>query len=239
MCICPGAPTPVSCPSRVHSQHHPLPQPLISHLGCRTPANRTSPLPAALLCPRPCQRPLCSVPGGAVRSGCWGSRRGPHAPALLNPQPRKNPRSSGASPIRGLWSGVKDSERKRGLKLSPGHMRPGRGLPRRQRLERGLQMLLHPDLPRPHHSAQCHLLQGASPVATAMFPSSSASTARAAQLGPGCALQDPGLSPAEEGPLPEPRHSAPPSCRVTARHACPLDRGYARAGTGRHSVLRA
>lgn len=34
-----------------------------------------------------------------------------HSPALLKPQPRKKPRSSGASPIRGLWSGVKDSAR--------------------------------------------------------------------------------------------------------------------------------
>ena len=40
-----------------------------------------------------------------------GKLRCPYSPALLKPQPRKNPRSSGASPIRGLWSGVNDSER--------------------------------------------------------------------------------------------------------------------------------
>lgn len=31
-------------------------------------------------------------------------------PALLKPQPRKKPLTSGVSPIRGLWSAVKDSE---------------------------------------------------------------------------------------------------------------------------------
>lgn len=31
-------------------------------------------------------------------------------PALLKPQPRKKPLTSGASPIRGLWSAVNDSE---------------------------------------------------------------------------------------------------------------------------------
>lgn len=45
------------------------------------------------------------------------SPSGAPSPALLKPQPRKNPRSSGASPIRGLWSGVKDSEKKEGLRL--------------------------------------------------------------------------------------------------------------------------
>lgn len=33
----------------------------------------------------------------------------PTVPALLNPHPKKNPRTSGASPMRGLWSAVKDS----------------------------------------------------------------------------------------------------------------------------------
>lgn len=32
-----------------------------------------------------------------------------HLPALLKPQPRKKPLTSGASPISGLWSAVKDS----------------------------------------------------------------------------------------------------------------------------------
>lgn len=41
--------------------------------------------------------------------GCWDGLP-LHSPALLKAQPRKNPQSSGASPIRGLWSGVKDSE---------------------------------------------------------------------------------------------------------------------------------
>lgn len=36
------------------------------------------------------------------------SRR--HLPALLKPQPRKNPLTSGASPISGLWSAVNDSK---------------------------------------------------------------------------------------------------------------------------------
>jgi len=35
-------------------------------------------------------------------------------PALLKPQPRKKPRTSGASPMSGLWSAVNDSARQRG-----------------------------------------------------------------------------------------------------------------------------
>lgn len=34
-------------------------------------------------------------------------------PALLKPQPRKKPRTSGASPMSGLWSAVNDSARQR------------------------------------------------------------------------------------------------------------------------------
>lgn len=38
-------------------------------------------------------------------------------PALLKPQPRKKPRTSGASPISGLWSAVKDSDKIKKLTL--------------------------------------------------------------------------------------------------------------------------
>lgn len=44
-------------------------------------------------------------------------RQGPFRsllPALLKPQPKKKPRTSGASPMSGLWSAVKDSTRQRG-----------------------------------------------------------------------------------------------------------------------------
>lgn len=75
------------------------PQPLLS-----------PPLSAAtgLLCPPPPELwEWQDHPLGGQEDCC------PDSPALLKPQPRKNPRSSGASPIRGLWSGVKDSERER------------------------------------------------------------------------------------------------------------------------------
>lgn len=68
------------------------------------------------------------------RPRCWRDEAGgccPDPPALLKPQPRKKPRSSGASPIRGLWSGVKDSGRKGGLS-PPGCVPLGWGLPRGQ-----------------------------------------------------------------------------------------------------------
>ena len=92
----------------------------------------------------------------------------------------------------------------------PQRLRLPGGLPRGQRLERGLPLPLHPDFPHPHHSAQCHFLQGAPLTAPATLPSSSAFTARTTLLGPGSALQHPGLPPAEEGPFPQ----AP----VTGRH---------------------
>jgi len=38
-------------------------------------------------------------------------------PALLKPHPRKKPLTSGASPIRGLWSAVKDSVGEKSVKI--------------------------------------------------------------------------------------------------------------------------
>lgn len=77
-----------------------------------------------------------STPAGRGRGGPgWGGCR-LHPPALLKPQPRKKPRSSGASPIRGLWSGVKDSERKGDLS-SLQVRTPGAAPPERAATEAG------------------------------------------------------------------------------------------------------
>ena len=56
--------------------------------------------------------PYMSSCGWPLTTQCANSR--PHPPASmipeeLKPHPWKNPRSSGASPISGLWSAVKDS----------------------------------------------------------------------------------------------------------------------------------
>lgn len=101
--------------------------------------------------------------------GPGGRGRRPHPPALLKPQPRKNPRSSGASPIRGLWSGVKDSEGKSEGRGSLQARTPGAASPQRPR--RGVRTrLLRPDLPHPRDPAQGRFLQGASLVASATWP---------------------------------------------------------------------
>lgn len=102
----PGAPSPSSVP---------LPSlwaasPLEPHTwGAACLPMRPHPAPWPLRSPHPSG---AAVPAGKGHGGPGVGGCRPHPPALLKPQPRKNPRSSGASPIRGLWSGVKDSERK-------------------------------------------------------------------------------------------------------------------------------
>lgn len=143
----------------------------------------------------------------------------------------------------GLW-------KEGGVMLPPGHVPPGQGLPRGQWPVRSAGASSSSP-PPPHDSAQCHFLQGASLMAPATFPGSSAFMARSTQLGRDSALQSPGLShddghhsPAGEGPFPKPHHRArlslpvPPSCSVPAAHPCPLDQEKREGGAGLRSPPR-
>lgn len=177
------------------------PQPGTLHLGCCIPPDGTHPSPGLS-----CLHARRERPRGPGVGGCR-----PHPPALLKPQPRKKPRSSGASPIRGLWSGVKDSERKGGLS-SLQVRTPGAAPPERAATEAGSARA---SFSRPAPSSRpssgppppgnlpgcfCHL-----PPSSLAFP------ARTTQPESGSALRGPGVPHGHH-------HSPSPHCSVWPPH---------------------